>query len=84
MRRSADVRRPWRLWIYQCEWLLTLNDAQLADSEPDAITISRGLQVLNGQALTSVQVEPHDGRSRFSFDLGCALAASPYQAEVAQ
>jgi hypothetical protein len=41
----------------------------------------RGLQVLNGQALTSVQAEPHDGRSRFSFDLGCALTASPYQAD---
>ena len=33
--------------------------------------------MLNGQALTSVAVDPADGSSTFAFDLGCVLATHP-------
>jgi hypothetical protein len=75
-RRSA-VHGDWHLWIYQCEWSLTLKDIQLAHSESNAVTMNRALHVLNGQCLAGLQIDSRDGSSVFSFDLGCVLTVIP-------
>jgi hypothetical protein len=80
--RHSFVHGEWHLWIYCCQWSLMLEDAQLAHCESDDVTIHRALHVLNGQALTAVEIEPSDGRTRFSFDLGCTLLTLPAEAGV--
>ena len=75
--REANVHGQWHLWIYGCEWSLALEGAQLADSGSDGIRMARALHVLNGQALTGVDVSPTDGGSTFGFDLGCLLTTRP-------
>jgi len=77
LQRSAFVHGEWHLWIYCCEWSLLLEDTQLAHSESDDITMQRALRVLNGQVLQAVDIEPDDGRTRFTFDLGCSLLTCP-------
>ena len=77
MRRSVSVRGLWHLWIYCCEWSLTLDGSQLAHDESRRIAMDRALRLLNGQALTRVQVDPSDGSTLFEFDLGCTLATNP-------
>lgn len=77
LQRHAFVHGEWHLWIYCCEWSLLLEDAQLAHNESDDITMNRALSVLNGQVLQAVDIEPVNGRTRFTFDLGCSLLTYP-------
>jgi hypothetical protein len=80
--RYSFVGGEWHLWIYCCQWSLMLADVQLAHCESDDVTMHRALHVLNGQALSAVEIEPSDGRTRFSFDLGCTLLTLPAEAGV--
>jgi hypothetical protein len=77
LRRHAFIHGEWHLWIYCCHWSLLLDDIQLAHNESDDVTMNRALAVLNGQALQAVDIEPDDGRTRFTFDLGCSLLTYP-------
>lgn len=76
MGRSAHVHGEWHLWIHCCLWSLCVDGRELAHCESDDITIARALGVLDGQALVNVEADV-DGRSTFSFDLGCALSTEP-------
>lgn len=76
MGRSAHVHGEWHLWIYCCLWSLSVEGRELAHCESDDITIARALVVLEGQALANVEADV-DGRSTFSFDLGCVLSTKP-------
>ena len=76
-RRLANVTGEWHLWIYCCHWSLRLDDVQVAHNESNPVTMNRALGVLNGQILQSVDIEPVDGRTRFTFDLGCSLVTYP-------
>ena len=76
MRRLASVYGEWHLWIYCCEWTLEADGIELAWCESDDVTIERALGVLNGQALTQVEVR-EDSQTRFQFDLGCVLITRP-------
>ena len=82
LQRSSFVTGQWHLWIYCCQWSLMLGDAQLAHCESDDVTMHRALRVLNGQELQAVEIEPADGRTKFSFDLGCSLFTLPAEAGV--
>lgn len=82
LRRSPLVRGDWHLWIYCCEWSLLLEDTQLAHNESDGMTMNRALRVLEGQVLQAVDIEPDDGRTKFTFDLGCSLLTWPAPPEV--
>lgn len=82
MRRGAHVHGQWHLWIYCCQWNLSVNGTQLAHDESDDDTINRALGVLNGQAITEVSVNPDDASTRFTFDLGCVLMTTPAPDDV--
>jgi hypothetical protein len=75
--RDVTVHGSWHLWIYCCEWSLSLDGAELAHCESNDATIARGLSILGGQALTEVAVDGADGGSAFHFDLGCLLMTRP-------
>jgi hypothetical protein len=77
LQRHSYVDGEWHLWIYCCEWSLILDGALLAHNESGDLTMHRALHVLNGQQLTAVDIEPADGRTRFTFDLGCILITRP-------
>lgn len=77
LQRSTQVHGQWHLWVYSCDWSLSLGEARIAHSESDAITLARALHVLNGQARTAVSVDPSNGATRFVFDLGCTLTTTP-------
>jgi hypothetical protein len=74
MQRSAHVCGDWALTITYCEWSVLLEGAPLAHCESSDTTIARALGVLNGQALSSVKVDPATAATTFTFDLGCVLA----------
>ena len=79
MVRSTEIYGQWHLWIYGCVWSLTLDTVELAHCESEDATIVRALRALNGQVLTSVEVDPADGSSTFAFDLFCVLSTHPAQ-----
>lgn len=77
IQRYVFVGGEWHLWVYCCEWSLLLENVQLAHNESDDVTMHRALHMLNGQILKGVDIEPADGRTRFTFDLGCSLLTYP-------
>lgn len=77
LQRTALVHGRWHLWIYGCEWRVVQDDVQLAWNEDDRDTICRALHRLNGQKLSSIEVEARDGCSTFRFDLGGSLDTCP-------
>jgi hypothetical protein len=82
LQRFTYVRGQWHLWIYCCQWSLTLDGAPLADDESDDQTMNRALGALNGQAVTGVSIDSVDASTRFSFDLGCVLMTTPASDDV--
>lgn len=82
MTRLTAVHGAWHLWIYCCEWSLTAGGRELASDESSDDAIEGALNVLNGQALKSVTVDPDDGSSKFVFDLGCILTTNPAPSET--
>ena len=78
LRRSAYVHGEWHLWIYCCHWRALQDGTQLAWSEDANELIERDAAGLNGQKLVAVGVDPAEGRSTFTFDLGGALETWPY------
>lgn len=80
MQRSTQVHGQWHLWLYCCDWSLSLGEIQIAHNQSDDITLARALHVLNGQAIASVSVDPGNGATRFAFDLGCTLTTTPAMA----
>lgn len=76
LRRLAQVHGDWQLWIYCCQWSLSLHGTQIAYDESGDLTMNRALGVLNGQILTGVQIEP-GSQTTFWFDLGCSLVTHP-------
>jgi hypothetical protein len=78
LRRSAYVRGEWHLWIYCCHWRALQHGAQLAWSEDTREVIDRAAATLNGQKLKAVTVDPAEGRSTFTFDLGGSIETWPY------
>jgi hypothetical protein len=77
MQRFAHVYGDWSLTITYSEWSLLLDGALLAHSESSQTTITRALGVLNGQAMSSIDVDPATAATTFAFDLGCVLQSSP-------
>jgi hypothetical protein len=77
-RRVVRARGQWHLWIYCCDWSISINEIQLAHNESDDARIERALSILNGQILTNVSVKGAT-QTTFDFDLGAALTtwASP-------
>src|SRR5260370_42664315 len=75
----GDVRGQWWLWIYCSFWRLSLNGELLATGAYADRRITRAIAQLDGQALTSVTINPTTGASRFKFDLGCVLECRRYE-----
>lgn len=78
LQRSAYVHGQWHLWIYCCHWRVLHDGAQLAWSEDNRDVIEIAACRLNGQKLSSTDIDPQRGRSNFRFDLGGSLETWPY------
>jgi hypothetical protein len=78
--RVVYPRGEWHLWIYCCEWSISLNGIQLAHDESDDVRMNRALNILNGQILTAVSVTGI-AHTKFDFDLGCVLTTWPSSPE---
>jgi hypothetical protein len=76
--RSANLRGQFHLWIYCCHWRALQDVTQLAWSEDAPDVIGSATARLNGQRLVAIKVEPTNGRSTFTFDLGGSLETWPY------
>jgi hypothetical protein len=74
--RVVKARGQWHLWIYCCEWSISLKGTQLAQNESDDARIERALRILNGQILTDVAVT-EVAQTTFDFDLGATLTTWP-------
>jgi hypothetical protein len=76
--RTAYVCGEWHLWVSCCAWSIAVDGRQLAHSESSDERIRRAVYLLNGQAISQVEVNPSNGRSRFGFDLGGELRTWSY------
>jgi hypothetical protein len=74
--RVVKTRGQWHLWVYCCDWSISLNGVQLAHNESDDARIARALSILNGQILTNVSLSGI-AETKFDFDLGTALTTWP-------
>jgi hypothetical protein len=72
-RRHVVARGRWWLWVYLARWRLTLGTKEVVRWTSPRRVRTEGLRDLDGQRLTVVRVDPVDGRTRFSFDLGAEL-----------
>lgn len=76
-RRQAYVQGRWHIWIYCCEWRVSVDSQPIAWSEDSRDDILRATANLDGQKLTKISVSPSAGRSKFEFDLGGLLETWP-------
>jgi hypothetical protein len=72
-RRLVTIRGEWWLWLQCCHWRLSSKGKQIGTSSASLLRIRQATAELDGQKLTSVDVEPATGATRFAFDLGCVL-----------
>ena len=79
--RLVQVHGEWHLWVYCFDWRIYSKFALLADSESLDKEISLACKRLDGQALTSVTLDPKKGTSSFIFDLDGRLETYPYLGE---
>lgn len=77
-RRDFYVQGEWHLWVYCCDWAISLNGKRIARSESADKRIDRTVGLLDGQILTNVSIDPRNGRSVFEFYLGGILSTWPY------
>jgi hypothetical protein len=74
--RVVRARGQWHLWVYCCDWSISLNGIQLAHNESDDARIGRALSILNGQILRNVSIT-RIAQTTFDFDLGITLTTRP-------
>jgi hypothetical protein len=77
-RRTVTVTGRWHLWIYCCNWSLTLNGKEAVHNESSDGDIKFATERLDGQKLLSVSRGETPGSWGFAFDLGGALITWPY------
>lgn len=77
-RRLVTVTGYWHLWIYCCNWQITLNGTLAAHSESPDGRIAFAASRLDGRKLVAVTRDTHVGAWAFSFDPGGMLRTSPY------
>jgi hypothetical protein len=76
-RRHVYVAGEWFLWIYTCDWVVTVDENCVGDSS-SARRVEAAARVLDGQQLVGVSLKPRGARTRFIFDLGACLDTKPY------
>lgn len=77
--KSAVIHGESHLWIYNCDWRISLEGSALAESEDPAEHIDSAVSIFNGRKLIDVKAAPSAGRSTFVFDLGGLLETWPYE-----
>jgi len=80
--RRVSVRGRWHLWIYCCNWSITLRGTEVAHSESPDDVIAFATDQLDGQKLLSVIRDERPGTWVFAFDLDCELRTWPYDDDV--
>lgn len=82
--RCVVINSEWHLWIYCCGWRIFQAGEELAHNESSREIIERACAILDGQVLTQVELSPHNGGSRFIFDLEGVLETGPYEEELSE
>lgn len=82
-REKARLRRvspagEWHFHTFQCCWRLESKGIELAHDESDHATIHSALNVVSGEKLRGVILDPQARRTTLDFDLGSSLTTSPY------
>jgi hypothetical protein len=80
-RRLVTLRGSWHLWIYCCNWQITLNGVLAAHSESSDGRIAHAASGLDGQKLLAVNRDFRPGTWTFTFDLGGTLKTWPYEGD---
>ena len=80
--RCVVIKGEWHLWIYCCGWRIFQASEELAHNESSREDIAKACSILDGQALTKVELSPNHGWSTFTFDLGGVLETGPYDDEL--
>jgi hypothetical protein len=75
--RLSTIHGEWHLWIYGGRWAIAVDGYEVAHSGSEGTEVDRSLGLLDGQALTRLDVDPTTGASTFHFDLGGSLRVEP-------
>ena len=78
-RRNIRVRGEWWLWIFCSYWRITSGGRILATGSDSRRAIDRAILALEGQKLTSANVNPNTGATCFIFDLGGVLECRRFE-----
>jgi hypothetical protein len=76
-KRQTAVHGAWHLWIYMSKWIMSQDGREIGRSESDDLAIEKACWILDGQALTAVEVAAGGGTA-FRFDLGGLLETTPF------
>ena len=77
-RRQVTPVGEGHLWIYCCNWRVSSNNEEIANSESSNELIDAATEQLDGQLLNSVSYDAGKGTSAFTFDQGALLETWPW------
>ena len=75
-RRRVFVHGDWHLWIYCCDWIVTVRGECVGESSTRE-RMDRAAAALDGQAINRVTLDTGTGHWSFDFDLGGRLETRP-------
>lgn len=81
--RRVRVRGQWWLWIFCAHWTLKVSNSLTATGSSSYRKKAMAMARLEGQRLTDIKVNPVNGVTNFTFDLGATLQARPYEKDNA-
>ncbi|MBL8090285.1 MAG: hypothetical protein JNJ43_08150 [Anaerolineales bacterium] len=75
-RRQVYVHGKWHLWIYICNWKISILGKEVANHSSSRKVIQKATAELNGEALVNVTIDK-SFITTFEFDLGRKLISIP-------
>ncbi|MFZ4816926.1 MAG: hypothetical protein ACOYL5_20490 [Phototrophicaceae bacterium] len=82
--KKTHIHGEWHLWIYSGAWVIESDKQIIAASEDDRPFIQDQIAILNGQALSSVEVYPPSLRTTWYFDGGYRVHIFPIRSEAGE
>lgn len=77
--RMVKVSGKWWLWIFCAHWRLKVSDSLTATSRSSHRKKKIAMARLDGQRLADIRVNPMDGTTEFTFDLGATLRTRRFE-----
>lgn len=71
--RPITVKGEHFIWIYCCNWRISINDQKLSHNESTDAQIANAVDFLDGQVINEIKIDSEKLTMTFTFDLGGQL-----------